>query len=102
MGMSGLPDMCILSPWLLVYISSKPLVLGDDVQLETSVTHSFYNSSAYADERSPLLICTPTHSYIKKSSVLFVNKAAIYKFQQLRGSGYALVFTDQCINSLCA
>ena len=68
------------------HTSSSRAEFGDDVQLETSATQSFYNSSAYANERSPLLICTPTRDYTKKSSVLYVNKAAMYRVQNPRGS----------------
>ena len=52
-----------------------------DSTLEMSVTQSFYSdgTSMYSDERSPLLMCTPTRNHVKKSSVLYVNKGALQR-----------------------
>ena len=70
------------------HTSSSDAEFGDDVQLKTSATQSFYNRSAYDNERSPLLICTPTRNHTKKSSVLYTNNAAMYKVQKPSGSRY--------------
>ena len=62
---------------------------GDDTPEISGTQRSFRRENMYSDERSPLLICTPTRDYTTKkssqsgrSSVLFVNKAALYEIQK--------------------
>ena len=61
-----------------------------DSTLEMSATQSFYSggTSMYSDERSPLLMYTPTRNYAKKSSVLYVNKSALQRVEKPKGSRY--------------
>ena len=56
-----------------------------DVALEMSSSQSFYGEKIYSDERSPLLICTPTRGHTK-SSVLYVNN--VQKVEKLKGTRY--------------
>lgn len=64
-----------------------------DDAMEMSGTQSFYSETMYSDERSPLLICTPTriggNHTTKKSSVLYVNKAVLHSMQKPKGSRYS-------------
>ena len=57
--------------------------LGDNT-MEMSGTQSsmFYSESMYSDERSPLLMYTPARNSTKKSSILYVDKAALHQVQQ--------------------
>ena len=54
---------------------------GDDT-MEMSGTQSstlFYSENMYSDERYPLLMYTPTRNSTKKSSILYVDKAALHQ-----------------------
>ena len=63
---------------------------GDDT-MEMSGTQSstIYSDSMCSDESSPLLMYTQTRNSTKKSSILYVDKAALYQMQQSQsGSRY--------------
>ena len=63
---------------------------GDDT-MEMSGTQSstIYSESMCSDESSPLLMYTQTRNSTKKSSILYVDKAALYQMQQSQsGSRY--------------
>ena len=58
---------------------------GDDT-MEMSGTQSstIYSEIMCSDERSPLLMYTQTRNSTKKSSILYVDKAALHQMQQLQ------------------
>ena len=69
---------------------TNPGFESDTMEMSGAQSSTIYSETMYSDERSPLLMCTPTRNYTRKSSVLYVDKAALDQMQHPKaGSRYS-------------
>ena len=57
---------------------------ADAMEMSGTQSSTIYSENMYSDERSPLLMCTPTRNYTRKSSVLYVDRAALDQMQHAK------------------
>ena len=70
---------------------TNPGFENDTMEMSGTQSSTIYSENMYSDERSSLLMCTPTHNYTRKSSVLYVDKAALDQMQHPKaGSRYGI------------
>ena len=74
---------------------TNPGFENDTMEMSGTQSSTIYSETMYSDERFPLLTCTPTRNYTRKSSVLYVDKAALRDQMQhpKAGSRYSYVTT---------